>query len=151
VSLNGTVAGFDESVSADGAVERDDAGSVGGYGFVRTGASTFALNTLNTYYGLTDLQAGTLLVDADLGLGGDQIGTNVAAGAQLVLNDVNYAAFEALTLSGNGAGVGALTGRGTSYYAGDITLAANSSIGSTGTLTLGGNIDGAGRRLTFVG
>ncbi|MBL9095075.1 MAG: autotransporter-associated beta strand repeat-containing protein [Planctomycetaceae bacterium] len=142
---------FEQVIGGDGTGVVSLNGAVGGYGFVKTGASTFELNTLNTYYGLTDLQAGTLIVNADFGLGDNQIGTNVAAGAQLVLNDVNYAAFEALTLAGSGVGVGALTGRGTSYYAGDITLAANSSIGSTGTLTLGGNIDGAGRRLTFVG
>ena len=78
-------------------------------------------------------------------------GTTVASGASLTLRGgVNYATAETVTISGdswafNGRPIGAIYGDGgTSTCAGNVVLAANSSVGARdGTLNRTGSISGA--------
>ncbi len=123
-----------------GAASSLTAGVISGTTLTKQGAGTLTLGGVNTYTGLTTINAGTLSVTNNSGLGTTGAGVTVANGATLDLNGVTIGA-EAVTLNGDGDGsVGALTGTGTSSLSGAITLASNSSIGGTGTLTLRGVI-----------
>ena len=107
----------------------------------------------NTYSGATTINAGTLQVSSNNGLGTTANGTTVAAGAALNLNNVNYTTTEALSLNGTGvANGGALTNTGTSTFAGAITIATNATINAGGgTLNLTGGLSKNGTTLTFAG
>lgn len=115
-------------------------------GLTKAGSGTVVLSGANTYSGNTQVNAGTLLVSNDNGLGIAGSNTQVAAGATLALSNVNI---NNETVQLNGVGVssgGALRGIGTSTFNGHVDLVSTSNIGvaGNGVLTLGGGIGGAG-------
>ena len=122
---------------------------------VKQGAGTLTLTGANTYGGITTVSAGTLNIQHSSALGGTGAGTTVASGATLAIEGNISVGNEAMTLSGTGVGgLGALRNiSGTSSWAGNITLAAASTIAAeAGSLTFSGNLTGAnGRNLTFIG
>jgi filamentous hemagglutinin family protein len=113
---------------------------LGGTGaLTKSTAGTVTLSGANTYTGLTTVNAGTLAVTNNAGLGATASGTTVASGATLDLQGVTVGA-EAVTLTG-----GTLASNsGASSLAGTVTLGADSNLNIGGvSLTLGGAIDGA--------
>ncbi len=112
----------------------------------KTTAGVLILSGTNGYTGVTNVNAGTVRVQSNTGLGSSSAGTVVSNGATLQLDSVSVAS-EQITLNGTGAGAaGALQGTGTASSLGDIVLASNSSVGVTAeadTLTLGGPISGS--------
>jgi autotransporter-associated beta strand protein len=125
------------------------AGHIGGSGsLVKSGLSTLAINTANTFSGTVDVQAGTLRIGNGAALGTAVGGTTVHDGATLDLNGQSVGA-EAITISGAGnGGVGALINNGPALAQGlrVLSLAGNATIGGTGLL--GMNNGGGGATLT---
>lgn len=132
-------------------------------GVVKAGAGELRLSGANTYTGTTAVNAGLLGVNNATALGAAtgaaSNGTTVTAGATLVVDGVGVGN-EALSLNGFGIAVtppfGALVGFGAASWAGNITLASDSSVGALSggdTLTLTGAIGQTGgtRALTKVG
>lgn len=122
--------------------------------FSKAGSGTITLTGANTYTGVMNLTAGTLIASNDAALGTTGAGTTVNAGATLALPGGISIGAKTLTLSGTGIGaVGVLSNTaGANTYGGAITLAAPSTIGSTaGTLTLSSTLDNAGFGLTLDG
>jgi autotransporter-associated beta strand protein len=117
----------------------------------KDGAGTLILSGNNSYTGLTTISAGTLkLGGAGSGsnspLGTIGSGTVVESGAALDLAGFNLVTTEALTVSGTGVSTsGALfnSSATASTYLGAITLAADTTIKTTGDLTLSSTVDGA--------
>jgi autotransporter-associated beta strand protein len=135
-------------------------GVIGGSGDVtKTGAGTVLLAGNNSYAGATTVSAGTLVAAHGNALGatGAGNGTTIAGGATLgIQGGITLPAGEAVTLSGTGAtGNGAIRNvSGNNTLAGPLTLAADSSIGSTAdTLTISGAVgqSGGARSLTTTG
>ena len=128
------------------------AGVISGVGnLIKDGTATLTLSNANTYSGTTTINGGTLSITNNAGLlGGTDV--NVNSGGTLDIKDANLNALN-LGLSGQGnAGAGALTGSGVARYAGGLTLDADAYIGGTGTLSLGGALQGVpSRQLTKVG
>src|SRR5262249_14356163 len=110
----------------------------------QNGTGTLTLSGANTYGGSTFVNQGTLIAASGTALGSTASGTTVTSGATLGFQGgINYAGAEPVTISGSGVGgVGAVTNvSGNNSFAGPISLAADSTIGSaSNTLTLGGNI-----------
>jgi fibronectin-binding autotransporter adhesin len=126
----------------------------GAFDLTKAGTGTLVLSGANTYTGLTTVSAGILNIQNAAALGTADAGTTVTGGATLQLQNNIAVSAEALTLNGAGVGgQGALANvSGTNSWAGAITLASDSTIGSTaGTLTLTGGIDNGGFLLTFGG
>jgi phosphodiesterase/alkaline phosphatase D-like protein len=88
------------------------------------------------------VETGLLRTDTT-GLGSPLQGTTVQNGAALEITTGNFT--EPLTLHGDGlAGTGALVANAVSTLRGPLTLASDTRVGGSGTLTLAGMIDGAG-------
>ncbi len=93
------------------------------------------------------------------GTGGQQIYTGttltVASGGVFDLNGITETTMSTLTLSGTGISSGGAlinsSGTAASITPSGITLAANSSIGGSGNITLPSAIGGSGMSLTYVG
>lgn len=130
--------------------ENDGAGN---NALIKAGAGLMAVSGNNSYTGATTVNAGTLRVDANNGLGSAAAGTSVANGATLLLNGVNYSTVEALSINGAGvSGGGALRNSGTSTFAGQVTAATHATIHSGGgTLNLTGGVVKNGTELTLTG
>jgi filamentous hemagglutinin family protein len=120
----------------------------GAVGLNKTTAGTVTLSAANTYTGDTTITGGILAVTVNGALGDVAAGTTVEAGATLDLQNVAYGALEPLILNG-----GALAATGAGSFASTVTLAADSFVSGTGTLTLSGAVTdgGAGFRLTKNG
>lgn len=110
-------------------------GIMGNLALVKNGTGTLTLsdggnNGSNTYTGLTSINAGSIVISKSSALGTTAAGTVVASGAALVLSGNLTVGAEALSLAGNGlSGNGALRAQsGTSTWAGQITLTANTEI-----------------------
>lgn len=129
--------------------ENDGAGN---NALIKAGAGLMAVSGNNSYTGTTTVNAGTLRVDANNGLGSALGGTTVANGATLLLNGVNYSTAEALSINGTGVSGGALLNSGTSTFAGQVTAATHATIHSGGgTLNLTGGVVKNGTELTLTG
>ncbi|TXN02312.1 DUF4214 domain-containing protein [Methylobacterium sp. WL103] len=124
-------------------------------GITMIGGAKQFLGGDNTYTSITRITSGTLNITSSTALGTAEGGTVVQAGSVLeVQNDITVMG-EALTLSGDGGGGGALRSiYGNNTLTGTITLAADTRINSDeDTLRLTGGIsgDGALRNLTLGG
>jgi autotransporter-associated beta strand protein len=104
----------------------------------------------NTFTCPVTVNGGALWVDYPNGLGNTNTPATVNPGASLYLNHNATIGLKPLVLNGNGYSFGALTAFGTNSWAGDITLASNSTIYAfsnapiTANLTLSGTIGGPG-------
>ena len=117
----------------------------------KAGSGLLTVSGNNTYSGDTAVNAGTLFGGTDSG-SNDSFGSGaitVASGATLQINDSSDGALtNALTL--NGGTLYATSGSG-SYYDGNITLGAHSTLRSDGTLYVDGVISGSSKNLTKTG
>ncbi|GHB98840.1 autotransporter-associated beta strand repeat-containing protein [Cerasicoccus arenae] len=115
------------------------------------GTTVFAGN--NTYTGTTTVQAGRLRIANNNALGNSGNDTIVQSGASLALsNNITTPTGEALTINGNGnASTGALTNSsGSNVFAGPVTLAGNSTIGSeSGVLDVTSTVTGNGNSIAL--
>lgn len=115
-------------------------GGIGGTGgFTKAGSGTVTLAASNTYSGPTLLTAGTLALTTNSALGGAAAGTSVSNGAALVfLGGVNYSHAEPLLVTGAGPlGNGALYAlNGSNRFAGDVTLAGQTTVGVSNATAL---------------
>ena len=136
----------------------------GSFGLTKLGTGSLTLNDTgagspSNYTGVTDIQAGTVVVRTNTALGTTGGGTTVASGATLDLNPAsgNLLLGEGMTLAGNGlGGVGSLrNSAGNNEIQANLLLAQNASIGvDAGTsLTLSDGLADAGliRNLNKVG
>jgi len=127
---------------------------LGGGGTVtKTTGGTVTLTVPTTYASATTVSAGILAIQSGGTPGDTSAGTTVASSATLLLQNGATVTGETLTLNGAGPGnVGTLRGAGAiNTWAGPITLAAASSIGTdSNALILSGPITGA-FKLTKVG
>ncbi len=143
------------TIETDAATTLTYGGIMAGSGtFDKTGTGTLILDGVNTYTGLTTVQAGTLEVTDANALGGTGSGTVVQSGATLEVSSISAdMAAEPLTINGTGAGgVGSLfwTNSGLEEWTGAITLGSNSTIANSSgsTMRLPGDIDLNGSTLT---
>ena len=126
-------------------------GVISGSGaLTKTGAGQLIIQATNTYDGITYLNQGEIQM-RDLSALGSTVGkTVVASGAQLcAANPLIGTVNEPLELNGNGGGNGALQANdgGTIVtYAGNVTLASDSGVGSTTGISfaISGPISGPG-------
>jgi autotransporter-associated beta strand protein len=130
-------------------------GSIGNgtNGLTKAGAGTLTLTASNSYGGLTTVSAGVLNVQNNFALGGTTLGTTVASGAQLQLQNGASVAGETLSLNGTGiTGSGVLRNvSGSNTWSGLITLAASATIAAdAGTLDLEANISNSTATATFT-
>jgi len=121
--------------------------------FRKQGTGTVILSGPNTYSGVTEVLAGTLIAASDTALGGSAGGTIVSSGATLGLQG-GIITLEPLTLNGNGVGgTGALRNiSDTNLVLGAITLGSAATIGSdAGLLRIDGAVNNVGHVLTVTG
>lgn len=124
----------------------------GATSLAKSGPGVWSLSGSSTYSGSTTVASGILEVTASGALGSSIGGTVVGNGAALRLNNVDYAAPEALELNGTGGGAGALVNVGNSSYAGTITAESDATINAGGgALTLMGGLIKDGTVLTITG
>ena len=131
-----------------------DGSGTGADSFTKTGTGTLTISGANTYTGTTTVSSGTLKLGSTSALGSGAGTTSVATGAVLDLNGFTLSSAEAITLSGNGTGAGALVNSGGSAtYSGAVTLGATDVfVGGTGNINLSGAIgNGTTGNLTKVG
>jgi filamentous hemagglutinin family protein len=127
------------------------AGILAGNGtLTKNGSGTTILSGTNTYAGATTIAVGTLEIANAAALGATSAGTTVESGAQLSLNGgVSGIIFNAEPLVISGVGVSSagalLNSAGDNTFAGNITLAAASTIANANSsaLKLSGTINGA--------
>ena len=122
-------------------------GAIGGAGaLTKDGSGTLTLSGANTYSGDTAVNAGTLQLGSATALGTTTGSTTIASGAVLDLNGQTVGS-EVLSLSGTGAGNGALTNSSATAasIAGNVNTSGSGSysVGGTGNITLTGNVRGS--------
>jgi fibronectin-binding autotransporter adhesin len=143
------------TVTDAGSTLVDSGGISGAFALTKGGAGTLVLSGVDTYTGPTAINTGVVNLQNSGALNGTS-GVTVIGGAALQLQDGITTAAAPLVLSGTGvSGKGALENvGGVNNYAGLITLAAATTIGSdAGTLNLTnvGTIVGNGLALTLTG
>jgi len=156
--LNGTAAGRNLIIGGDGDAAINGAIGANVANITKEGNGLLTLAGNNAYTGATAVTDGIVRITHNSGLAGS--GATVSDGAALQFaqdagnNNISVAAIGA-TISGTGvSGGGAIQNvTGTNTYAGNVTLAANSSItaNSGSALTLSGNVGGAGFALETGG
>ena len=127
--------------------------SLGVFRLNKAGGGTVTLSGNNTYTGVTNVQAGTLIAASSTALGTTAGGTVVSSGATLGLQG-GITIGEPITLNGSGVGGnGALRNvTGINRTTGAITLGSASTIGSdAGILQIDGTINNNGHLLTSTG
>ncbi|RXK55527.1 PEP-CTERM sorting domain-containing protein [Oleiharenicola lentus] len=156
LTVSATITGANRNLTVNGAGNTLISGDIatGSGTLTKQAAGTLTLSGANSYTGLTTVSGGVLNIQHSSALGTTASGTTVASGAALQLEGGIAVGAEALTLSGTGiGGTGALlNAAGANSLAGNITLNANTTIGSAaGTLNLAGGISGNTRTLTVTG
>ncbi|MDC0532991.1 autotransporter-associated beta strand repeat-containing protein [Candidatus Pelagibacter sp.] len=141
-----TVGGDNSSTIFSGIIQSEDGTGTGAITKVGTGSLTLSGN--NNFGGAVNVNAGSLVISSNNALGNTTNLTTVASGATIDFQNVNYSTIELLHNSGTIA-----TSTGTSTFAGNVQLFANSIVDVDGTqLTLSGNItDSGARNLTKEG
>ncbi|MDZ7615410.1 MAG: autotransporter-associated beta strand repeat-containing protein [Patescibacteria group bacterium] len=138
--------GQDNSAGTFAGVIADNTSGTGTLALTKTGSGTLTLSGTNTYSGNTTVDGGTLKLGSAMALGTTVGTTTIVSGAVLDLNGQAVGA-EALTLSGTGAGNGALTNSiaTAASFAGNVNESASNSysVGGTGDITLTGNVRGS--------
>jgi autotransporter-associated beta strand protein len=136
------------TLTVNGSVDSTYSGVMSGTGgLVKSGSHTLTLSGANTFGGLTNVAAGTLVIANNNALGSVAGATSVANGATLDLQNVAVGA-EQITLSG-----GVLSNStGTSSLAGNVVLASNSTIAVSGAeLEISGQLSGVTRGFNKTG
>ncbi|MGD0139470.1 MAG: autotransporter-associated beta strand repeat-containing protein, partial [Tepidisphaeraceae bacterium] len=128
----------------------------GSYSLTKLGSHTLALDTANTYTGVTNVNAGALNIQNGGALAGTSSVTVTSGAALQLQGGISTTTAVGLTLNGTGIATnGALENvSGSNTYSGLIALGTNSTIGSdAGTLALSntGTITGSGNNLTLTG
>ena len=121
----------------------------GSASIVKSGPSTLAINTANTFSGTVDVQAGTLQTGNGAALGTTAGGTTVEAGATLDINGQNLGG-EVITINGAGVGgAGALINSGAAQAQAfrSINLGSDATIGGASGATIGVNNSGGAASL----
>lgn len=155
--LSGSLSGSAVSVVGDAVLNQSPTGQISGTITVTHNSSgTSILAGTNSYTGATNINSGNLNIQNGSALGDTSVGTTVASGAALQIQNEIAVGTEPLTLNGSGsAGTGAIRNiSGTNTYGGPVTLAGPTVIGSeAGTLTLShpGSITGSTFPLTVRG
>jgi|GEM_PF-809420 len=161
LTLGGAISGGTNTVTFAGAGGIRADGIIGGSGgVVNQGSGTLTMTAVNTYSGVTAINNGAVnLQNAQaLGATGAGNGTVVAGGAAIQLNNASGIGIGNETLVLNGAGIGGAGAidsvAGNNSWAGDITLASDSTIAvEADSLTLSGAVgeSGGSRALTKTG
>ena len=128
----------------------------GSYSLTKLGSHTLALDTANTYTGVTNVNAGALNIQNGGALAGTSSVTVTSGAALQLQGGISTTTAVGLTLNGAGTATnGALENvSGSNTYSGLIALGTNSTIGSdAGTLILSntGTLTGSGNNLTLTG
>ena len=120
------------------------------------GSGSLTLTNVNTYTGLTVVDAGSVVVTKNAALGpATAAGVVITGGSIGFAGNVDYTTGEPITISGSGyEGTGAIVNiSGANTFTSNITLNGSATIGSdAGLLTLSGNINlGLGYTFTVTG
>jgi autotransporter-associated beta strand protein len=117
----------------------------GAHSLTKAGFGALQLSAVNTFSGALIINAGLMEASGNSSLGaGDGTpgtGTSVASGAMLKVSAATIPN-ERLDLQGDGGGIGALYGNGTTGWNGPIALSSASMISAGGAFTIGGVISG---------
>ncbi|MDA8791510.1 autotransporter-associated beta strand repeat-containing protein, partial [Candidatus Pelagibacter bacterium] len=141
-----TVGGDNSSTIFSGIIQSGDGTGTGA--IIKVGTGSLTLSGNNNFGGAVNVNAGSLIVSSNNALGNTTNLTTVGSEGTIDFQNVNYSTIELLYNSGTIA-----TSTGTSTFAGDVQLFANSIVDVDGTqLTLSGNItDSGARNLTKEG
>lgn len=137
LTLSNTInnAGFGLTFGADSAITAS--GIISGTGGVtKSGASTLTFSGANTFDGAISVNDGTLIVSNSAALGSTAGSTTVASNAALGLQGGISIGLEPLSVTGAGAGSGALYNiSGDNTYGGAITTSGNTYTGASPSLS----------------
>ncbi len=162
--INGLIETGGNDIKVNGHGTTNFNGAITGLGgLIKNGTGIVTINNNNSSWtGPVTINQGMVVVTTNGALGTTAAGTTVNDGGTLAFRDtgsgLNYSTTESVTISGRGiyrgveGQVGAIyNDGGNTTFAGNITMAANSAIGSRdGVLTLNGAIGGA-RSFTKLG
>ncbi|HEV2602982.1 MAG TPA: autotransporter-associated beta strand repeat-containing protein [Microvirga sp.] len=137
----GIAAGKDATITVNGASAAIGTPITGSTGLVKLGTGALTLSEINTYAGLTTVQAGTLLLAGD-GSVSSSSGVDIASGANFSLSGISGASATIGNLSGaGGVNVGSKTLIATisasSTYSGSISGTGGFEKQGSGTLSFG--------------